>query len=77
MFNEDEDWNDEEAAQVLSKTVVNANQTSKSSEHVKVDSIFKRNLLHVHISCLSLHVYLYYIYTIALFVCFFLIKGYR
>lgn len=39
MFNEDEEWNDEEEAQVPSKTVVNRNLKSNSSKHVKV-SIF-------------------------------------
>lgn len=39
MFNEDEDWNDEEEAQVPSETVVTRNLKSNSSKHVKV-SIF-------------------------------------
>lgn len=57
MFNEDEDWNDEEEAQVLSKTVVNANLKSRSSEDVKVYSILKRRLLHVQICCLyTIHI---------------------
>lgn len=66
MFNEDEDWNDEEEAQVLSKTVVGANLKSKSSEHVKVLSIFKRKLLYFQISCFWEHVYLHYTHTIKL-----------
>lgn len=36
MFNEDEDWSDEEEAQVLSRTVVSANLKLNSSKHVKV-----------------------------------------
>lgn len=67
MFNEDEDWNDEEEAQVLSKTVVSANLKSKSSEHIKVYSILKRKLLHVQISCLWEHVYVHYTHTIKLY----------
>lgn len=62
MFNEDEDWNDEGEAQILSKTV-SANQKSRSSEHVKVYSILERKLLHVQISCLFEDVYLHYTHT--------------
>lgn len=36
MFNEDEDWNDEEEAKVLSKLVLRDNQKSNSSSNVKV-----------------------------------------
>lgn len=36
MFNEDEDWNDEPDAQVLSKTVIKNTQQAKSSPNVKV-----------------------------------------
>lgn len=38
MFNQDEDWSDEEEAQVLSKTIVNSNLKSNSSKHVKVST---------------------------------------
>lgn len=65
MFNEDEDWNDEEEGQVLSKTVVSADIKSRSSEHVKVYSILKRKLLHVQIfsRVLSLGACLFTLYT--------------
>lgn len=65
MFNEDEDWNDEEEAQVPSKTVVNRNLKSNSSKHVKV-SIFllKKNDLHVQISCLWEHVSIHTIHIL-------------
>lgn len=36
MFNEDEDWNDEHDAQVLSKTVLKNTQKANSSTNVKV-----------------------------------------
>lgn len=37
MFNEDEDWNDEQDAQVVNKTVLKTTQKATSSTNVKVN----------------------------------------
>ncbi|XP_073340425.1 uncharacterized protein rrp8 [Pagrus major] len=46
MFNEDEDWSDEQDAQVLSKTVLkNTQKESSSSANVKSKAVGKKSLL--------------------------------
>lgn len=40
MFNEDEDWSDEEDAQALSKAVLKNTQKNNSSANVKVRNTF-------------------------------------
>ena len=62
MFNENEDWNDEEEAQFLSKTVVSATLESKSSEHIKVYCCMCRFPIFG-----SVCIYLHYTHTIKLY----------
>ncbi|XP_062275008.1 ribosomal RNA-processing protein 8 [Scomber scombrus] len=45
MFNEDEDWNDEADAQILSKTVLQNTQKANSSTNVKPKVVGKKSLL--------------------------------
>ncbi|KAM7412836.1 hypothetical protein PAMA_020291 [Pampus argenteus] len=45
MFNEDEDWNDEPDAQILSKTVPKNTQKTNSSTNVKSKVVGKKSLL--------------------------------
>nr|XP_046245509.1 ribosomal RNA-processing protein 8 [Scatophagus argus] len=45
MFNEDEDWNEEQDAPVLSKTVLKNNQKTNSSTNVKSKVVGKKSLL--------------------------------
>ncbi|KAL6115902.1 rrp8 [Pungitius sinensis] len=45
MFNEDEDWNDEQDAQVLSKTVLGNTQKTSSRTDVKSKLVGKKSLL--------------------------------
>ncbi|XP_035535424.1 ribosomal RNA-processing protein 8 [Morone saxatilis] len=45
MFNEDEDWNDEKDAQVLSKTVFKNPQKANSNSNVKSKVVGKKSLL--------------------------------
>ncbi|XP_059187250.1 ribosomal RNA-processing protein 8 [Centropristis striata] len=45
MFNEDEDWSDEQDAQVLSKTVLGNTQKTNSSTNVKPKVVGKKSLL--------------------------------
>lgn len=54
MFNEDEDWNDEE--EVPSKTVVKANLKSNSGKQVKVSIfLFKRFRVYGSMSVVPLY----------------------
>ncbi|XP_047450788.1 ribosomal RNA-processing protein 8 [Mugil cephalus] len=46
MFNEDEDWNDEQDAQILSKTVLNNTQKPSRSTNVKFRGVGKKSLMH-------------------------------
>ncbi|XP_069568451.1 uncharacterized protein rrp8 isoform X1 [Brachyistius frenatus] len=45
MFNEDEDWNDERDAQILTKTVLRGSQKTNSSTNVKAKVVGKKSLL--------------------------------
>ncbi|XP_076591444.1 uncharacterized protein rrp8 [Chaetodon auriga] len=45
MFNEDEDWSDDQDAQILSKTVLKDTQKAKSSTSVKSRVVGKKSLL--------------------------------
>ncbi|XP_026189438.1 ribosomal RNA-processing protein 8 [Mastacembelus armatus] len=45
MFNQDEDWNDEQDAQILSQTVFKNTQKAKSSSTVKSKAVGKKSLL--------------------------------
>ncbi|XP_030251027.1 ribosomal RNA-processing protein 8 [Sparus aurata] len=45
MFNEDEDWSDEQDAQALSKTVLKNTQKKNSSNNVKSKAVGKKSLL--------------------------------